>query len=367
MNGERLRQARELCGLTQKELAQFTGLAQSAIAQIESGEFVPTPTVGHALAIQTGFDLSFLRNERAPTQFPEGSILHRSRARVSKKEQARARRLAQFLFEIAVELRERFRPISVRLPCVRSQHPVEAARLVRSHFGLSPDTPIPNITTLVERAGVMLLRVPLKVDGLDGFSCWAGDDLAMPTICLVGPGLGYRTRFTLSEELGHLVMHSPLTCTVKEAEKDVKQFVGEFVLPAEAMLREMRTPVTLSSLATMKPRWGASIQFLAQRSKELEIVTANQHRYLMQQISSRGWRRASGEPGDDTIPQEQPQLLRHIVQGLYGSPPLLSRIRDEFGIPLRLLNALFAENGIATSPPTYGVVEISKSSDKLCG
>ena len=113
MNGERLRQTRELCGLTQQELADRAGVAQSAIAQIEAGRFAPSLPIAQSLAIHTGFDLAFLRNVEPPLEFPVGSLLYRGKAKVSSKDKAKAHRLAQLLFEIVGSLKGKFRPIPV--------------------------------------------------------------------------------------------------------------------------------------------------------------------------------------------------------------------------------------------------------------
>jgi Zn-dependent peptidase ImmA (M78 family)/DNA-binding XRE family transcriptional regulator len=348
MNGERLRQARELCGLTQQGLADLAEVAQSTIAQIEAGLFQPTETVAKLLSAHTGFDLKFLNDPNLPQEFPAGSLLYRGKVKASPKDKAKAHKLAQLVFEMILSLKTRFRPIPVTLPRFGEESPTEAARLTRSHLGLSPDTPIKNITSVLERAGVLIIRVPLELDGLDGFSAWVGRDKGIPIICLIGAGVGYRDRYTNSEEAGHLIMHAPLRGTVADAEGEVKTFVGEFVLPEEAMRREMIAPVTLTSLATLRHRWGASIQFLAARSHQLGITTANQYKYLMQQVSNKGWRTAKREPGDELIPQETPQLLLRMLESAYGTPLDLRKVRRDSGIPVWLLREIAQSHGIAT-------------------
>jgi len=353
MNGERLRQARELCGLTQQELADLTGLVQSTIAQIEAGLFQPSDNVARLLSVHSGFELGFLNDPNPPQEFPVGSLLYRGKAKVSPKDKAKAHRLAQLVFEIVLRLKTKFRPIAVSLPRFGEESPAEAARLSRSSLGLSPDTPIKNITSVLERAGVLVLRVPLDIDGLDGFSAWVGRDRDIPIICLIGHGVGYRDRYTVSEEAGHLIIHAPLRGTVDEAEDEVKAFVGEFVLPEDSMRREMTMPVTLSSLASLRHRWGASIQFLAARSHQLGITTANQYKYLMQQISARGWRTSKREPGDELIPQETPQLLLKMMEASYGTTLDLKKVRRDLGIPMWLLRAIVQAHGLSsTSQPT---------------
>lgn len=352
MNGERLRQARELSGLTQQELADRTELAQSAIAQMEAGLFRPSEAAAKLLSVHTGFDLIFLNNPEPPREFPVGSLLYRGKAKVSPRDKAKAHRLAQSVFEIVVSLKTKFRPIPVSLPRFGEESPSEAAKLARSNLGLSPDTPIKNITSVLERAGVLVMRIPMDLDGLDGFSTWVGKDRDTPIICIVGPHVGYRDRYTISEEAGHLIMHSPLRSTVEEAEREVKDFVGEFVLPEDAMRREMTPPVTLASLASLRHRWGASIQFLAARSHQIGLTTANQFKYLMQQVSSRGWRTTKREPGDELIPQEIPQLLLRIMESTYGNPIDLKRMRRDFGIPMWLLNAIAQAHGVTAAKPS---------------
>jgi Zn-dependent peptidase ImmA (M78 family)/DNA-binding XRE family transcriptional regulator len=353
MNGDRLRQARELCDLTQAELAERAEIAQSAITQIESGQYAPSDAVARSIALHVGFDLSFLNREDGPADFPIGSILYRSKAKVIPKDKSRAHRTAQLLFEITLGLMSKLRPIAVTLPRLSEEVPLVAAKMARSHLGLSPDTPIPNVIAVFERAGVPVFRLPFTIDGLDGFSVWSGKRQQTPAIFLVGGGSGYRDRFTVSEEGGHLILHQPLRCSVEDAEREVKAFVGEFVLPEDAMRAEMKPPVTLSSLATLRPRWGSSIQFLAKRSSVIGITSPNQYRYLAQQISAKGWRTEKREPGDDAVQSETPRLFRKMVESLYGSPIDLKRFRNDLGIPMPLLKSLLSPYGAeyVASPP----------------
>lgn len=361
MKGERIRQAREIGGLTQTELSGHLGITQSALAQIEAGIYTPSETVLAEIARRTGFDLSFLNREEPPIDFPSGSILYRTKAKVSAKDKARAYRLAQLAFELVVTLKQHLKDIPVLLPRMTND-PVSAARITRNSLGLSPDTPIPNIVSAIERAGVLVLPIPLHIDGLDGFSAWVRDT---PVICMLAGKIGFRSRFTVSEELAHLIMHHPLRIPIEQAESEARDFTGEFVLPEEAMRREMLAPVTLSSLAPLKNRWRAAYQFLAYRAKELDLLTYNQFRYLMQQMSSRGWRSSSGEPGDADIPQERPRALFKMVEIIYGNPPDWARLRKDTGVPMRLLKALLAPSERSLDTPAE--VSVMNSPPKKYG
>jgi len=324
--------------MTQTELAQRSGVRQSAITQIESNIYVPSDSVLEAIAIQTGFDFGFLKQDRPPAEFPIGSFLYRTQAKVSGKERAKAHRVAQLMFEIASIMRSRLKDIPVLLP--RTNEPAEvAAQIARASLGFSPESPIANLMGAVERAGVLILKLPLSIDGLDGFSSWVGLNHDIPVICLMSGKRGYRQRFTLSEELCHLIKHNPLRCTVAEADEEARRFVGELLLPEDVVREEISHPITLSSLWPHRSRHQVSVQFLIRRVFDLEMITANQYKYLMMQVSSRGWRRE--EPGDAAIVQEDPKLFSKMVNVVYGNPPDLQQMkRDTGGVPVPMLRTL---------------------------
>lgn len=146
---------------------------------------------------------------------------------------------------------------------------------------------------------------------------------------------GYRINFTLGEEIGHLVLHSPLTVSVAEADNQARAFAQELLLPREAMIEEMRSPITLSNLAPLKPRWNVSLQMLIRRASDLQLITPNQYRCLNQQIRSGGWTQI--EPGDERIPQPKPRLMRKMAELQYGAPIDLGKLSTETGIPMRLI------------------------------
>jgi len=343
VKGDRIRQARELTGFTQTELAELIGIPQAALAQIESGIYSPSDSTLKAISLRTGFDVSFLRNPEPPIEFPVGSILYRGQARVSARDKNRGHRLAQLMFELAISFRSRLRVIPVSLPRLADYDPTQAAKTTRSALGLSPDTPIANLMSVIERAGVLVFDLPVQVDGLDGFSAWAGPKRDVPVVCLIGnKRIGYRVRYTTGEEVGHLVIHSSLRGTVDEAEAEVKNFTGELLLPEESMRRDLISPVTLASLANLRARWGVSVQFLIMRARDLGIVTPNQTKYLMQQISARGWRQH--EPGDDQVVQERPRAFETMAELLYGKNHDLRAIRKDTGIPLAILRKIFPSN-----------------------
>jgi Zn-dependent peptidase ImmA (M78 family) len=240
-------------------------------------------------------------------------------------------------FELAVFLGQKLKQIPVNLPRLK-ESPEKAAQVTRTALGIAPHVPVVDLMHRAERNGVLLLLVPCGIGTLDGFATWVGSPYPRPVIALLGGKVGYRINFTLGEEIGHLVLHSPLTVSVEEADNQARAFSQELLLPKEAMLGEMRSPVTLTNLATLKPRWNVSLQMLVRRANDLKLITQNQYRYLNQQIRTNGW--AQLEPGDERIAQPKPRLMRKMAELQYGNPIDLARLSVETGIPIRTLAEL---------------------------
>jgi Zn-dependent peptidase ImmA (M78 family)/DNA-binding XRE family transcriptional regulator len=313
--GERVKQARELCGLTQGELAKLVGVNQSAIAHIESGRNIPTRELLDLIAAQTEFLPSFFEKDSAG-DFPSGSLAFRSRASLSAREEAQAYQYAKTMFEQARAMTSQLNIPDLRLPRL-GDNPVTAARVTRSSFALSPDEPIKKLVNVAEKNGVLILSLPITFNKLDAFSAWAEMDAERPVIIISRGKPVDRLRFSVAHELGHLVMHQALRGRVAQAEKEANRFAAEFLLPESAIKREVVPPVTLTTVARLKPRLGVSMQSLIVRTYELGMITNRQYRYLFEQLSVRGWR--TKEPGNLDPPEEKPQLFAKMIERLYGS------------------------------------------------
>lgn len=335
INGERIKQVRELKGLTQLEFARSIGVHQSEIAQIETGRIAPGNDIAQRIAFKTGFPLAFFK-EPTCFEFPLGSLLYRSRASITSKERNLAYQFARTIFEVIDTLQNNkniVNEISLRLPCL-DDLPRNAAIHTRSSFGLSPDSPIDNLINILEKNGVVVIALPTGITKIDAFSLWVGQRKKQPIIALVnsqtsGDGL----RFSIAHELGHLVMHQSIMGDIKKLEEEANAFAREFLLPKEAMLRELISPVTLLNLMQLKPKWKVSMQLLIRQSYELQIINKTQYRYLMYQLSSRYGRKK--EPIDITL--EKPRLLGKLAETLYGSPIDYKQLASHMSLPLQLI------------------------------
>lgn len=353
--GERVRQARELNGLTQKELSEAAEVQQAAISQIESGDSQPTSPVLAAIAAKTGFPIEFFA--RTPRlDFPLGSLLFRQHKTSTARDRKKAHRWGEIIDEAADHLASSLEVPPIAIPIMPGANPVEAATATRSALGMSPDVPIPNLIRLVERAGVLVFILPLDLAKHQAYSLWTGEDSARPVVALMRGLPGDRQRFSLAHELGHLVLRHQEAPGIEE---EAHAFAAELLTPLDVLRDEMHPPITLAGLAELKKRWGVAIQSLARRAKELGYVTDRQYRYLFQQMGSRGWR--MNEPID--IPRERPRAFRQMAEMLYSNPIDVTKLARDLSLSELTVREILREGASAASNPqtTARIIPLKRS------
>jgi Zn-dependent peptidase ImmA (M78 family)/transcriptional regulator with XRE-family HTH domain len=313
--GERIKQARELNNLTQSELAKRVGCNQSAIAHFENDRTLPSNEILKAIAEITGVLPRFF--EREPTYgFSLGSLSYRSRRSLTKKEEAKAYQYAFAMYEQARYLSGKLSFPPLRLPRV-SERPILSARVTRASLGLAPDKPISRLVNTFEYNGGLVFVTPFPMFKIDAFSGWATLDIDRPIIIVSCNIPGDRMRFSVAHEIGHLVMHAAPKGTMIVMEKEANAFAAEFLMPEDTIESDLLAPITLTSIAQLKPKWGVSMQALIYRAHDLKIITDRQYRYLFEQLSAKGWR--TREPSNLDVPIEAPQAFSKMVQSVYQS------------------------------------------------
>ena len=340
ISGERVKQARELRSLTQAALAKLVGVSQGAIAQIESGAFLASDELLQEIAKRTGQTIRFFCQDPAP-EFPVGSLLFRAHTSMRKYELTETYRNTQLSYEVYLKLRARLNPIPVTIPKLPGVHAATAAQEARRALKLPLHEPVPHLLNVLEWNGVIAIVVP-GVKSTDAFSLWYND---APVVSLSAQRSGDRARMSVAHEVGHLVMHAGRSrFEVDDSEAD--DFAGEFLLPEAALAAEVKSPVTLSSLATLKARWRVSIQALIYRSKEIGAITDRQYRYLFEQMSAMGLRKK--EPVE--IVPEQPRALRQMAEMLYGDPIDFRAMAHDMALDVERLRVMLS----AYAPKSQG-------------
>ncbi len=315
--GSRIEQARRLSGYTQKQLAAIVGVNQSAIAQYEKEICTPSEDTIKDIAMATDFQPSFFQQPQT-TILPKGTLSYRALRSIPAKQEDRAYQYANLLFEHVNKMSQFIAlPSVMNVPSLKEK-PSKTAQIARASFRLSPDLPLANLTNILESNGVIVLSLPTFLPKMDAFSTWVELQGMRPLIVTSSGKPGDRLRFSLAHELGHLIMHCPPRGSVKTMEKEANDFASELLMPMQSMNSEFVKPISLYSIAKLKPKWGVSMQALIYRAHNLKIITKRQATYLFTQMSIHGWRKH--EPSNLDVKIETPQLIRKMMEKIYNKP-----------------------------------------------
>lgn len=327
---ERVRDFRDLHGLTQADLAERIGLSQPVISAVEKGRQDPDNLIDRICAEYGIADTFFLRGRRQLLDQATGSIRYRRRSRASAKATTRATALFAELYDAINVLGPIAGLRRSRLEGPYGDAPEEAAEEVRQLMRLHDHEPVPNMIRRVENLGVIVFPLTfgdVAIDdsmvGHDGMSAW-DDSWDLPAIGYLPTRKGDRLRLTIGHELGHLVLHrldggQVSGPELKQIEKEATEFAGALLLPLPA-LRAALPPgqrVTLDKLKSLKVGWGISMGALIMRCFTADIIDEDRKTSLWKQMSSMRYRK--DEPGH--VGLEHPELLSAVVQRALAKSP----------------------------------------------
>jgi Zn-dependent peptidase ImmA (M78 family)/DNA-binding XRE family transcriptional regulator len=348
-NGKRLKEARDMRGLTITSLAEMVGVTKQAISRYEKGEvegktpFTPRPETLDRISTVLNFPKTFfLQGSCIANTTP---IHYRSLSTATKAARLRAESKFMWFQEITNFLKQYVDLPEPNLPKfgvndytkLSSYDIEEFATATRRHWGLG-DRPISNVVTLLENNGVMISRIDLEADTLDALSQFADHD-GIPYVFLSSSKQSSaRSKFDLCHELAHLCIHNLLnksTCqnlkTHSDIEKQAHRFSSAFLLPVESFTKDLNSP-TLDGFWALKDKWQVSIKAMIVRCRDLDIIDDDYARTLFINYNRRGW--AKREPLDDKLPIEQPKLLRRSYELLVKEKVLaVEDITDQLPYP----------------------------------
>jgi Zn-dependent peptidase ImmA (M78 family)/DNA-binding XRE family transcriptional regulator len=330
-NKDRIRQARELAGMTQATLAKKVNVQQSTIAKIERGWSAPSADLMGVIAREAKLPISFFTQDSG-VDFGDGTLLFRAKATMTRKQELEAKRHAELLLEFALVMAGRLETDHRGLQSLAGQSPTEAAFTARKQLGLDELSPIPHLIRAIEKVGGYILALPPLADR-DAFATWAGPAQDVPVIAISSTAPADRLRFNVAHELGHLLLHKLQYASTSDREKEADEFAAEFTMPAKGIRHDFSASlITLERLGELKTQWGISIAALARRAFQLGFITQRRYRYLFQQLNSRGWRMQ--EPPQYDIPKEKPRSLRRMAEVLYGVPLNYSKIATDINLTI---------------------------------
>jgi Zn-dependent peptidase ImmA (M78 family) len=182
------------------------------------------------------------------------------------------------------------------------------AAQVRAQAGL-PNGPIPNLTELLERLGVLIVVRDLGSRRLDAVGQWP--EGRRPLFLVNSAAPADRRRFTSAHELGHAVLH---TAPTDDHEQEADAFAAALLMPAEDGHKVLHD-IDLPSLARLKAAWGMSMAALLRRAHDLGHVNDYRYRQLNMELAAAGYR--TSEPVE--LAPERPTTITDVIKRLQSA------------------------------------------------
>jgi Zn-dependent peptidase ImmA (M78 family)/transcriptional regulator with XRE-family HTH domain len=341
LDPQRITYARELRGLTKKELADNIGKSSSAISQIERGGIRPDLETFVSLAFALKVPASFFVARATPAKPIELASCHfRSLRSVSQTLRRQSARKGDLLIDLMELLESRGilfpkEELSDFSGSVETfDHIEESAVLLRKHWNMGMG-PIPNIVKLVESKGVIVLPLPGSCSQVDAYSTWRGQ---RPCMLLSFAKSASRVRFDVSHELAHLALHEDTAAGEAKTETQANRFAGAFLAPRESFIEECPRRWNLQAFQQLKIRWRMSIAAALYRAKDLGCISTSTHQRAMIQLSQLGMRKNEGQEW----PMEKPVLLTQSLE-LLSDQITLSDLAGELSVHPAELKTILSE------------------------
>lgn len=308
INPKMLTLAREARGFSQADLAERSGVSRSNISKFEQDNLVMSSELLNKIMSVLKFknSLFYADTEILPP------ALYRRRDTVPAKTlmQIDANiNLYRLNISTLINAMKFTEPAVPSYPVPEIGTPEDAARALRRLWNL-PDTSIDNLTEVLESHGIITVAMDFGTERVDSRSILIDDKF--PVIFYNKKLLGDRLRFTLAYELGHIIMHTRTALTsFSDLSKETNAFAAEFLMPKAGILNDLNENLDLELLAKLKGKWKASMHAILYRAVDLQVITENQKRYLINQFNALKIRRR--EPKELDLVIEKGYLLRDMI------------------------------------------------------
>ena len=327
----RIKQARVSRGLSMVELSELVSVSKQAISQYEMGKTAPGNAIRNSIALVLKYPVSFFYKPVSVNENASSAVFFRSKKTVRVKALNAAREKIEIFREIHDYLEEYVDFPKLNLPKIAYEDdgidPIDNdqieqyAQTLRFYWELG-NKPIDNLINIVQKNGIMVSKMQLRMSKLDAFSVWFDNK---PFIFLSSDkDTNARIRFDLAHELGHLLMHADYyseedmkdSAICDKLENEADRFAGAFLLPKDSFSKDVFS-TSIDHFVQLKAKWKASIGSMIYRCDTLGLLSSNQIKYLKDQMTTRVyWRR---EPLDKEMPVEKPFAHKQAIMLLLNN------------------------------------------------
>lgn len=348
--GDKLKLARMAIGLSCEELAEKIGKTKQFVSKMEKG-FKPSEQVLDLISIALKINPDFLFSERKYAL--ESDVCH-FRSKKSRTQTLTNSVLARAeilnIIISAVEDEIEFPEVNIpEYPGVDVLTPTDIERIAedcRRYWGLGLG-PISSMAKLAESIGTIVAHVNGVDDRVDAFTVHNNRPViirnnAKKSVC--------RFRSDIGHEVGHLVMHEGITTGDKLTESQADRFSSALLVPRISFIKEFPKirgkQFDWNALVAFKLRWKISLKMCIFRATTLGLLTQDQARTGFIHLNSKGYTKV--EPGDESIPTEEPTMLSTAIEMLDDTTWLDILIKT--GLSQELIRELFSVNRPLSNP-----------------
>jgi Zn-dependent peptidase ImmA (M78 family)/transcriptional regulator with XRE-family HTH domain len=345
-NGDKIRLARLLHGLTQQQLGDSISASRQFVHQMEGGIKQPAKDVMQALCEALQVEEAFF--ETPVVNDVKFEQCHFRKRKTTPVELANRVLAFTTIFEILVEIirhhldlpAANFPIISHRGNEYTNEEIERAAEFCRTKWGLGIDSPISRVTRALENAGVIITNYNGVSDKVDALSLNRKFPIivrntAKESIC--------RMRFDLAHECGHFVLHDGIETGDSITESEADKFASAFIFPRVAFLREFPdfkgAKINWRTVYDLKIRWGMSARAIIFRAHYLDRITAQQYRGANVWLNKSGQTKV--ERHDEKIQPENPEMIQKAFRIMSDQLGIGSHyIAKKLGISIQLLTEI---------------------------
>lgn len=311
--GERIKQARNLGGLSLRDLASKVGLSAQAISKYERD--IDTPNSENLLKISKALKVKvayFLRSIELSALKPE----YRKKHHLGKKNEKQILALIHDWLERYLEMESILSSgdLDFKMPrgfpkTVSSLDAVEECTQNLREIWKLEFRPIENLIELLEVNNFKVGLVKAG-SGFDACTFKTEDHGQIPVIAIKDNLPGDRQRFNLAHELGHILLNPSGNL---DSEKMANRFAGAFLVPKKSAISELggsRESIDPLELFNLKHKYKMSMMAWIYRAKDLAIITESCARHYFQMFRIKHWHLS--EPGKQ-LEAEQPRRFYQLV------------------------------------------------------